>query len=135
MQSSHTIFNSFLLNIHCIKVKPLSLLSLCMYVMVLLKTETPFEAYMPLLQNTYYSRDLIFTKQSPMIYSRDFSFAICHLFFYNTYVRNYWRGLYFRVYLLSRIYAKIKSSRIKSLLQYMFSLLKFVLSNQKVGVI
>ena len=57
-----------------------------------------------------------------MIYSRDFSFAICHLFFYNTYVRNYWRGLYFRVYLLSRIYAKIKSSRIKSFLQYLWNI-------------
>ena len=57
-----------------------------------------------------------------MIYSRDFSFAIYHFFFYYTYVRNYWRGLYFRVSLLSRIYAKIKSSWIKSVLQYLLSL-------------
>ena len=33
-------------------------------------------------------------------------------------IRNYWRGFYFRVSMLSRINAKIKSSRIKSVLQY-----------------
>ena len=53
-----------------------------------------------------------------MIYSRDLIFAICHIFFYNPYIRNYWRGLYFRVSMLSRIYAKIKSSWIKNVLQY-----------------
>ena len=53
-----------------------------------------------------------------IIYSRDFIFATHHIFFYNPYITNYWRGLYFRVSMLSRIYAKIKSSRIKSVLQY-----------------
>ena len=41
-----------------------------------------------------------------------------HILFYNPCIRKYWRGLYFRVSMLSRIYAKIKSSRIKSVLQY-----------------
>ena len=40
--------------------------------------------------NTYYSREFIFAKQSPMIYKQDVSFAICHIF-YNTYKGNYWR--------------------------------------------
>ena len=44
-------------------------------------------------------------------------FAIRHIFFYNPYNRNYWRGIYFRVSMLSRIYAIKKSSRIKSVLQ------------------
>ena len=35
----------------------------------------------------------------------------------NPYITNYWRGLYFCVSMLSRIYAKIKSSRIKSVSQ------------------
>ena len=65
-----------------------------------------------------YSRDLIFARSSAKIYSRDFIFAIHHIFFYNPNNRNYWRGLYFRVPMLSWIYAKIKSSRIKSVLQY-----------------
>ena len=38
--------------------------------------------------------------------------------FYNPYMINYWRGLYFSVSYVSRIYAKIKSSRIKGGLQY-----------------
>ena len=67
-----------------------------------------------ILWNTYYSRDLIFAKPSPMIYSRNFTFAICHIFLFYSYIRIYWRGLNFRVSLFSRIYAKIKSSRIKS---------------------
>ena len=50
-------------------------------------------------------------------------FAICHFFFYNPYMMNYWRGLYFCVSMFSRIYAKIKSSRIKSVLQYTWILL------------
>ena len=41
------------------------------------------------------------------------------LLFYNSYIRNYWRWLYFLVTGLSRIYTKIKSSRIKSVLQYL----------------
>ena len=53
-----------------------------------------------------------------MIYSRDFIFAMLKIFLYNTYIRNYRRGIYFRVRMRSRIYAKIKSSRIKSVLQY-----------------
>ena len=71
-----------------------------------------------ILKNTYYSRDLIFARPSPMVYSRDFIFAICHIFFFNPHIRNYWRGLYFRVSTLSRIYLKIRSSRIKSDLQF-----------------
>ena len=63
-------------------------------------------------------RDLNFARSSAKIYSRDFIFAIHHIFFYNPYNRNYWRGLFFRFSMLSRIYAKIKSSRIKSVLQY-----------------
>ena len=43
---------------------------------------------------------------------------IRYILLYNPYNRNYWRGPYFRVSMLSRIYAKIKSSRIKSVLQY-----------------
>ena len=57
-------------------------------------------------------------RPSPMIYSRDFIFAICHIFFYYPYIRNYWRGLYFSVSMISRSYTKIKSSRTKSALQY-----------------
>ena len=48
-----------------------------------------------------------------MIYSRDFTFTIRRIFSYYPYIRNYWRGLYFRVPMISRIHAKIKSSRIK----------------------
>ena len=48
-----------------------------------------------------------------MIYSRDFIFAICCIFFYYPYIRNYWGGLYFHVSKISQIYAKIKSSGIK----------------------
>ena len=58
-----------------------------------------------------------FAKPSLIIYSRDFIFATRHIFFYNPYIEYYWRELYFRVSMLSQIYAKIKSSRIKSVLQ------------------
>ena len=46
-------------------------------------------------------------------YFRYFISAICHILFYNSLIKNYWRGLYFRVCMLSRIYAKIKSTQIK----------------------
>ena len=49
---------------------------------------------------------------------RDFIIATHRIFFYNLYIRNYWRGLYFHVSMLLRIYAKTKSSWIKSFLQY-----------------
>ena len=65
-------------------------------------------------------------KPSLNIYSRDFIFATHHIFFYNPYITNYWRGLYFRVSILSRIYAKIKSSRIISVLQYNFLLFQIL---------
>ena len=38
---------------------------------------------------------------------------------------NYWRGLYFRVSMVSRIYPKIKSSRIKGVLQYLLLLFTY----------
>ena len=56
--------------------------------------------------------------QSTMIYSRDFIFAMCYIFLCNPYIRNYWQGLYFHVSMLSRIYMKVKSLRIKCVLQY-----------------
>ena len=56
----------------------------------------------------------IFSRCEYLSYIRD----LLYLVLYNTYIGNYWRGLYFRVYMLSRIYAKIKSSRIKSVFEY-----------------
>ena len=47
----------------------------------------------------------------------DLIFGICYIFYYYLNIRNYWRGLYFRVSQLSQIDAKIKSSPIKSVLQ------------------
>ena len=81
-------------------------------------TDLNFESYLPknikslhvfkYCKTLYHSCDLIFAKPSQMIYSQDFSFAIC-LIFCNPYIRIYWREIYFRVSLLSQIYAKIKS--------------------------
>ena len=51
------------------------------------------------------------------LHSRDFTFANCPPLFYNPYMINYWRGLYFNVSMVSWIYTKIKSSRIKGVLQ------------------
>ena len=51
---------------------------------------------------------LFFARPSPMIYSRNFIFAICHILFNNPFIRNYLQGLYFRV---SMLLGKIKSSR------------------------
>ena len=42
-------------------------------------------------------------------------------------ILTYWRGFYFRISLLSRIYAKIKSSRIKSVLQYLNKAVKWII--------
>ena len=64
-----------------------------------------------------------------MIYSRDFMFAIRLIFFYNPYIRNDWRGPCFRVSKLSRIYAKIRSSRINSVLQYTKNLYRIAIRN------
>ena len=47
----------------------------------------------------------------------DYIFAIHDNFFYSPYIRIYSRGLYFHVFMLSRIYAIIKTSQIKSVLQ------------------
>ena len=51
-------------------------------------------------------------------------YAMCHILFYNTDIRNYWWGLYFCASKLSQIYEKIKYSQIKfytqiKCLQYM----------------
>ena len=46
-----------------------------------------------LLQIKY--RTNLFFARTPWKYSRDFIFTICALLFHNTYMRNYWRGLYF----------------------------------------
>ena len=54
--------------------------------------------------DTYYSRDFIFARDTCCKCSRDFIFAICHILFYNLYIRNYWRGLYFsRFHLLAKL--------------------------------
>ena len=63
-----------------------------------------------------------------MIYSRYFIFANCQILSNNPYDRNHWRGLNFRIMMSSRIYAKIKSSRIKSVLQYIVITLSVSLS-------
>ena len=42
----------------------------------------------------------------------------CLVLFYNLYIKKYWQGLYFSVSIISWIHAKIKSSQIKSVLQY-----------------
>ena len=60
-----------------------------------------------------YFREAINWDIFTILYFSDLSFL-----FYDPYIRNYWRGIYFRASLLSRNYAKIKSSRIKSVLQY-----------------
>ena len=70
-----------------------------------------------------------------MIYSRDYIFAISHIFFYNPFIRNYWRGLYFRVSMLSRICAKIKSLRIKKCFTVMTSFTEFNKSHGHLVVI
>ena len=51
----------------------------------------------------------IFTR----LYFPDYPFIVQKL-----YHEKYWRGVYFRVSMTSRIYLKIKSSRIKGVLQY-----------------
>ena len=61
---------------------------------------------------------LIFARSPPWIYSRDFIFTISLMFFMNPYIEKYWQGLYFHTSAFSRIDAKIKSPRIKSILQY-----------------
>ena len=43
----------------------------------------------------------------------DLILVICQIFLYKLYIRNYWRGFYFHVSILSQIYAKIKSLWIK----------------------
>ena len=53
-------------------------------------------------------------------YTHRTSFSrFCLILLYIPYIRNYWRGLIIRVSVLSRIHVKIKSSRIKSVLQYL----------------
>ena len=71
-----------------------------------------------IIRVTLFSRDLIFARPLHWIYLWDFISAIYCILVYITYITNYWRGLYFRVLVPLRIYAKIKSSRIKSVLQY-----------------
>ena len=44
--------------------------------------------------------------QLSWIFSRDFVFSICHFLFYNPYIRNYWWGLYFRVFILWQNFCK-----------------------------
>ena len=68
---------------------------------------------------TYHSRDLIFARSSSRIYLQDFIFifTIFHILFYNPFIKNYWRGLHFLNMMPSRIYVKIKSSQMKSVLQ------------------
>ena len=68
---------------------------------------------------------LYFARPPLRIYIRDFILAICHILFYNSFTRYYRQGLYIHVSMLSRIYAKIKSSPIKSVLQYIRSLILF----------
>ena len=62
-------------------------------------------------------------RTDPDLVSQGLIFPINHVLFYNPYIGKYWQGLYSRIYVPSRIYEKIKSSRIKSVLQYLlFSL-------------
>ena len=71
----------------------------------------------PWLGSRRYCKTLIIRvtlfSQGHQLGSRDFILAICHILFYDPYRKNYSRQLYFRISILSRIYAKIKSSRIK----------------------
>ena len=50
--------------------------------------------------------DHIFVRTSPMIYSQDFIFAMSKMFFYNPYIRIFWRGLHFCLCMLLQIYTK-----------------------------
>ena len=52
-------------------------------------------------------RSSYFREVITSIYSRDFILVNFNIFFYTSYIYNYWRGLYFRVAMLSRIDAKI----------------------------
>ena len=57
-----------------------------------------------------------FREATTGIYLRDFILAICLILFYKLFIRN-WRGLYSSISMLLRIYAKIKTSPLKSILQ------------------
>ena len=46
-----------------------------------------------------------------MIYSQDFIFAMSKIFFYNPYIRIFWRGLHFCLCMLLQIYTKIMSKK------------------------
>ena len=62
--------------------------------------------------------DFIFARSQNLVYSRDFDFATYHILFFGPCITNHLRRLYFRISVSSQIYIKIKSLRIKNVLQY-----------------
>ena len=85
----------------------------------------------PLPLTLYYCKALIFHMTlSPQGYrfctfSLDFISVIINFFYYNPYMTNCQRWIYLCVFIVSRIYKNINSSRIKGDLQYIYSMVTF----------
>ena len=77
--------------------------------------------------NSYFSHDLTYARTQSLIYSWDFIFAICPLLFFYPYIINYWGVPYFRVSMFLQISMEIKSSRIKSVDQWLKYCSRYVL--------
>ena len=100
--------------------------------MQILNTETLMYSWSIYCKTLIIRVTLFYAISLPRIYSRDFIFVSCHILIYNPYIRNYWQGLYFCISVPPRIYAHIKSSLIKHVLQYIYHLTRATPSRCKI---